>query len=631
MKQSQYRFVSLASLALMVSVGFVACGGLDPRKVTRGPDNSRGGDEPNGGTDNTGGTESGGGEPNVNPFGGAFDLGGAPPIVDGPPEIVQVDPPDGDDGVEPNAKVSLLFNEAIDPETVSIESIKLLDGATAVDGDVTLSQSLIGAFEPARRLSLLASYDVSVATSVTDAGGTPLAAEFASSFTVRDGEWAEQESLVEDQTTWGSEQDLAVDGRGNVLAVWSRYADETFTHRTAVARWYRPSSGWQPEIVLEDSIHDVFSPRVAVSPDGDAVVAWVFRDQSDNHTVRARRYVAGTWEASAQNVAPLSTDIFNSSPEPLSVAIGGGQCVVAWFRMQYVPSPSGYYYNLSLAATSLDAGWPEYPTENFTALYNSPNYEYLSGLNARIDAKGNALATFYYSAASNDPSYGSGIYYTRKPAAGAWQYPAKIPGSLKADSGPFLAADGDGSMAIWSVRDEVTQEYTLLASRYTKAKQFVAGIPINDPELKEAVTLGPKSIAANSNSFFAAWTQQVGNSQNAYVSRFDIATNKWDVVPTPVSDGVATAGYTASVGVDDHGNALVAFEQEIAQYQLGVMSARYNASAGTWVTGAAPLSLDDESYGSPLLAVGGNGIAAVLFGVSGRQGSSRGGLYSIFE
>lgn len=635
MKQSQSRLVGLASLLLMVSASFVACGGLDPRKVSRGSDDSSAGDDNNGGgtAPSAGGSESGGGEPNVNPFGGAFDLGGAPPIVDGPPKVEQVDPADADDSADPNDTVSLLFNEAVNPDTVSIDSVKLFDGDVEVDGDVTLTQSVFGAFEPARRLSLLTSYDVNVSTAITDVDGTPMEEPFTSSFTVRDGEWSEQLSIIDDQTTWGSEQDIGADGRGNMLAVWTSVADPTTGIRTVVASWYRPTSGWQPPVPLEDSVNNASGPRVAVSPEGDAIVAWFVNDASQNYRVHARRYLNGGWEATAQDVAPMSTDPFNSGSSPLAVAIGGGQTVVAWFRMQYVPDPYTYYYTLSLTSASLDGAWPEHPTQNYGAVSTAPNYESLRGLAATVDAKGNALATFYHDAVSTDPLYGSGVYYTRKAVAGAWQYPAKIPGTLKIEGGPHLASDGDGSMAVWTTYDAVTQQYALLASRYTKAKQFVAGVPINDADLGGAINLGQRSIAGNASSFFAAWTQRVGRSENAYVSRFDIASNMWDTLPTPISDGVASVGYQASVGVDNHGHALVAFEQEVDQNQTGIMAARYNANSGEWTLPEAPLSLDDNAYDAPLVAVGGNGVAAVLFGANGRDGQfpRLGGQYCIFK
>ncbi len=634
MKQSQYRFVGLASLLLMVSASFVACGGLDARKVTRGADYSSGGDEPTAGTEaNTGGSESaGGGEPNVNPFGGAFDSGGAPVVVDGPPEVVQVDPAEGDDSVEPDATVSLLFNEAIDPGTVSSASVKLFDGDSEVEGEVTLNQGLIGTFEPVRSLSLLASYDVSVSTLVTDLGGTALKQSFASTFTVRDGQWSTQKSLLADTETWGYSQDLQADGRGNVLAVWTILDAET-QKRALVGRWYRPSSGWQPEVILEDSTDDVWYPRVAVSSDGDAIVAWFTQDGNQNFKVRARRFVSGAWEPAAQDVAPMSTGVFNSSPASLAPAIGGGQSVVAWIRMEYVPDPFAFYYTLSLAATSLEGAWPDYPTENFTAVYSGTSQDSVANLSAIVDAKGNALVTYHYDSLSTDPSYGGGIYYTRKPAAGSWQYPAKIAGTLKVYGGPYLATDGDGSMAVWLTFDD-TQKYALVASRYTKAKQFAAAVAISDPDLAESIGLGQRSIAANSQGFIATWAQQVKTSLNAYVNRYDIATASWDRLPTPISDGVAPVGYQPSVGLDHHGNAIVTFEQEVAQYQTGIMAARYNANTGNWTTPETPISLGDNSYSAPLLAVGGNGIAAVLFQGGrdrGEQFPTVGGQYAIFK
>ena len=52
---------------------------------------------------------------------------------------------------------------------------------------------------------------------------------------------------------------------------------------------------------------------------------------------------------------------------------------------------------------------------------------------------------------------------------------------------PVLASDGEGAMAVWI--SSLGGEYSLVASRYTKTKQFVAPVPINDPDFPYEVEL----------------------------------------------------------------------------------------------------------------------------------------------
>jgi hypothetical protein len=143
----------------------------------------------------------------------------------------------------------------------------------------------------------------------------------------------------------------------------------------------------------------------------------------------------------------------------------------------------------------------------------------------------------------------------------------------------------------------------------------------------------PRILSGSRSAFFATWTQAVGNSWNTYATRFDIATGKWDAVPTLVSDGVAKSNRTQSVGVDAHGNALVVFDRAGDTSSM-VMVNRYIASTGQW--GAAkPLTSDGDDYGFPQLSVAANGVASVFYGPPYQDGDpglpTARGQYRIFK
>jgi hypothetical protein len=249
----------------------------------------------------------------------------------------------------------------------------------------------------------------------------------------------------------------------------------------------------------------------------------------------------------------------------------------------------------------------------FSTYYTSAHPEDLRQPALAIDARGNAISTFAYSAATAD----AGVYYSRKAVAGSWQYAIKIPSSTLPNDGPFVVSDGDGAMAVWGTYD-ASNRFQVVGSRYTKAKQFATPVPISDPDLTGSVYLKPRSLASNGKSFFATWVQQVGASFNAYATRYDIAKASWDALPTVVSDGESVTGYVASIGVDSHDNALLAFDQQGAESSL-LMYARFTASSGAW---AAPelLAADGSNYSDPILGVAANGVGSVVFRGGGRFG-----------
>ena len=623
MKQSSQSYVGLFSVTVVTCALFAACGGLDGRKITRGPDESSvGGREtsPSGGqgagdSPSAGGSEANpGGAPAANPFGGEVGNGGAP-VIDGPPEVLKVDPANKAVDGEPDGNVSLLFSEGLDEATVTSDNIKVMDGSTEVDGKLSYT-GVIATFEPAARLSLLTPYDVSVSQGITDVGGQALKAPFASQFTVREGIWSKQTQAFTDQTTWGGDQGAATDAQGNTLVVWSRRDANGLP--SLFARWYRVTVGWQPEVALEASTDNCYSPRVAVSRDGDAVVAWFCSDASGNIKVFARRFVNGGWEASALNVAPMSAETFNIDGGPPVVAIGGGQVVVSWFSVRYVSSPFEEDYQLEQTATTLEGVWPDYASSVFSTYYTFAHTESLSSPSVTLDAKGNAISIFSYNAVA---AADAGVYYSRKAASGSWQYATKISGSTLPDNGPMVVSDGDGAMAAWTTYDSTTTKYRVMASRYTKGKQFASPVLIGDPDLTDyPIMSGGRNLVSNGKAFFAGWSQSVGASRNVYATRYDIATSKWDALPTVVSDGEAITGGSASLGIDGHGNALMAFDQQGAQGGSLLMFARFTASDSTW--GAPQLLAEDgHNYSNPILNVAENGVGSVVFRGGAREGS----------
>jgi hypothetical protein len=628
MKNVQHSYVGIVSIALMLGATFAACGGLDARKVSRGPEDSvEKGGEGNTPRPGDGGADNAAGGGDSNPFGGDKGYeGGAPPVIDGPPTVVAVDPASDAEDADPNDNIGLRFSEGLDPATVTLDNVKIMDGETEVSGELSY-EGIDALFEPTRRLSLLATYDITATTGITDAAGTAMAAAFTSKFTVRDGVWgAVADAFPEDGTAYGNSQRSATDGRGNMLVVWTAAATVDGVSTSQVwSRWYRQSGGWQDPMRLDDSPagSSAYVPAVAASPEGDAVCAWYEYADTGNKT-KARRFVNGAWEPTPLDVAPLSAP-FQYQVDAPAVAIGAGQVLVSWLEQYYVESNK--YDTQACTATTLDGAWPDYYRAG-TATYS--NSESLQGLKAAITSEGTAISITNYVGmpAPNDP-YGPGIHYTRRTAEGAWSS-SKISGSLPANNYSIaLASAADGAMATWVDYASDTQTYRLLASRYTRAKGFAAPVPIQDPELTGSIALDSANgtIASDGATFFVVFNQTV-SVQNTYATKFDIASGKWDGVPTLLSSGESNTG-SAVVGVDTHGNALAAFAQERGAYEYTTYSARFRASTGEWAQ-AQPATDDTVSAVPTAIGVAENGIASLLYYVPAFR-SVTGGKVSIFK
>jgi hypothetical protein len=620
MNPSNHRYLALASASLVALGMALACGSLDDRDVTRVPDgagvgamSNDGGAPANVGAGAGPGPGAGGssaengGDVGENPFGGDTFTGGAP-AVDGAPEVIDVLPADGADDADPSATIGLKFSEGLDASTVTSDSVQLLDGATPVAAKLAYA-GVTATLKPSARLALLGSYEIQATPAITDVSGQPLKQAFSSKFTVRDGIWGDRGSVLKDQTTWAGEQDIGSDAEGNLIMAWTTKDPVTFSSTGCTAAHYSVRTGWAAPVSLTNPGEDCGNLRLAMSPDGNAVVAW-FSGNYPDQVVRARRYVDGAWEPQAVTVdSPPGTQ---SGVADLAVAVGGGQGLLAWVRGVNDPPPAdtGATY-LYLSSAALDRTWPS-PIVGHVAYRTAIQMDSVAYVGAALDPEGNSLVVFNYASDSTAANSPKGVYFVRKAATGEWQTASKIPSSLPSIYPPTVVSDGDGAMAVWANFDAGAGTFQVLASRYTKTRQFIAPVPIQDPDLQESLTMTPAhAMSSDGKSFFATWTQAVGPSRNAYVSRYSIAAGKWDARPIPVNEGTIPVGEQSTIGLDAHGNAIVAFDEGDAT-STRVSWTRFTASTARW-SPPAPAAETDMWFQAPLVSVASNGTAALLF------------------
>jgi hypothetical protein len=637
---NQRRYLTFVSASLFALGAVLACGSLDDRNVIRVPEDANvsatsndGGAPPadggSGGNTENGGETENGGVPNENPFGGETFMGGAPPVLDDAPEVVDVLPADGADDADPLATIGLKFSEGLDASTVTADSIRLLDDASPVAGKLAYT-GVTATLKPSARLALLGSYEIQATQDISDISGQPLKQPFSSKFTVRDGIWGDRHSFLDDQATWAGEQDVGSDAEGNLVVVWGTQDPTTFLSTGCFGAHYSVRTGWGAPVPVSEPAEDCTNVRLAVSPEGDAIVAW-FSGTYPDQTVRARRYVNAAWEPAAITVdsRPPGTE---SGVSDLAVAIGGGQAMLAWVRgvSDAADNSSASYLYLSYAA--LDATWPP-GSVGETAYSSAAQMDSLAYVGASLDPHGNALVVFNYASNSTAANSPKGVYFVRKAPAGEWQPSARIPSSLPSIYPPTVVSDGDGAMAVWGNYDFATATFQVFASRYTKLKQFSTPVQIQDPDLPNSLNLVVgHALSSDGKSFFATWTQAVGATRNAYVSRYTIASGKWDSLPTPVNDGTIPVGEQSTIGMDPRGNAIVAFEEADSGFSQ-ISWARFAASTGRW-SAPTPAAETEMWFRAPLVTVASNGRAALLFSARhfiGRQAELLGGQVRLFQ
>jgi hypothetical protein len=125
-------FASFFSLGVAVAV---ACGAPNDGHVNIVDEESGG----SGGSRSAGASAGSNGKSGGSGLGGdGFAGEGSIPVSPDPPVVVSVTP-SGDDLAEPTGVIEIEFSEGLDPDTVTLDNIKLLDGEVAVPGTLDYS------------------------------------------------------------------------------------------------------------------------------------------------------------------------------------------------------------------------------------------------------------------------------------------------------------------------------------------------------------------------------------------------------------------------------------------------------------------------------------------------------------
>jgi hypothetical protein len=77
-----------------------------------------------------------------------------------------------------------------------------------------------------------------------------------------------------DDASWATSH-VAINSNGQAVAVWRQYDAYDYAKFNLFANRYVPGAGWgTAELMESDNVLDVYAPRVALDPNGNAIVVW---------------------------------------------------------------------------------------------------------------------------------------------------------------------------------------------------------------------------------------------------------------------------------------------------------------------------------------------------------------------
>jgi hypothetical protein len=519
-----------------------------------------------------------------------------------PPTIVSVSPENAAVAVEPDGSVVIELSEALDGATVTSNNVRLLDGDEPVPGKLSYSNGKI-TFVPDKALALLASYEISLSTSVTDAAGAGLAEAFSSTFSVRDGAWSVT-TVVPGMITEMSPQ-IQLNADGDALVAWIGEGNGSCP---TTAAWYNRGA-------LKGSLRTFShggtvycrSINAAVSANGFALLSW-FEEKSSGQDVATVEFRAGKW-----GPATARSQRFDE----LGVVAAAEDGTMHYFGSS---SPDTQVWHTTSAGAWSKTGKPVGPQ----AQWSRPN--------VAVAQTGDAVVAWRIQESSGEVRI---LVSSYSHESATWSTGVTLPGSSTTDETvvhgePQVAFDdANEPLILWSRDGE------LVANRYARP-QGTWGGPV-------AVTTGtlrvptlpyaaePPALVFDGQTFVAAFSGSAGSKiSHTYVVRYDRAEETWGL-PEIVSDaGSHGTPRMPRLTADSRGNLLVVWASLESPGVYGLVAQRFNARAFEWsgpspIVGATIDSLELRN-GEGRYALGGNqsGLAALTFAdmPTGAEGSN---------
>ncbi len=401
---------------------------------------------------------------------------------------------------------------------------------------------------------------------------------------VAPGTWGTAAPAESDDTASKQDAQLAADGSGNAVAVWTRW-DGVRNH--IWANRYTPSGGWGTATPVEtDGTVDSQGPRVAMDAGGNAVAVWYQNDGLRNN-IWANRYTpSGGWGTAML----IETDNAGDATMPQVAMDRRGNAVAVWHQHD------GMRNNIWANRYTPSGGW------GTARLIEGDNAGGAQNPQVAMDRGGNAVAVW---SQSDGTRYN--IWANRCNASGVWGTAVTVETDNAGDAySPQVAMDGSGiAVAVWSQSDGTRQN--VWANRCSPSGVW------GTAELLETDNAGhalmQRVAMDGSGNAVAVWRQSDGTRLHVSANRCD-ASGVWGTAERIETDDAADADWPA-VAMDGSGDAVAVWQRyDGADYSVW---ANRRGASGAWGTARRVETGVGGGATYPQVAMDGSGNAIAVF------------------
>src|SRR6266702_3808197 len=343
------------------------------------------------------------------------------------------------------------------------------------------------------------------------------------------------------------------------------------------------ASGWGIPVPIEPTPPDSYGPRVAVTPDGEAIAVWHQLSPS-GWTVAGSRYVRGYgWTAPLVVGQAYAIDL-KLAADPR------GDAIAVWTNLNEGPSTT----SIRAIRYAAGGGWE---AEQLLAINGSVP-------DVALDASGNATAVWIQWDGAQYDAFASRF----APGTG-WSPPAPIE-PLPGDSySPSVGVDPAGNVvAVWNQYDGTV--YGIWANRLVPGIGWGSAIRIGRGDYTLGLPQRARVAVGGDGSAIVAWEQGTGNRNALFANRF-IPGLGWGLARQ--IDAELGNSWRPSVAIDPQGNGIVVWQQSGGAGDIRArIYANRHLAGGDW-QGPELVETDSGTTDEPQVGVDAKGNAIVVW------------------
>ncbi len=366
--------------------------------------------------------------------------------------------------------------------------------------------------------------------------------------------------------------DVAVDGNGNAIVVWFQSNDNGISN--VWASRYVSGHGWEPPAQIETEEAVASGCRVAMDPNGNAIVTWVQRDFRPGHgsNVWAALYRVGTgWDAPSF----IGNDNAFTAENPRISMDGNGNALAVWEQLELLDS----IISRTIWANryTWGVGWG-------TLVRVGPNTGSSFSPDVAVDPMGNGIVVWAQQEDGANLMTGRRVWASRYVAGEGWENPSPIEESLAVAVGtPKVAMNAQGNATVVWGQSEVLTPPRVCSNRYEYGKGW--GLSERTVSDNSWENYNPDVSIDSGGNAITVWSSPPWSQDTLWANRYGIGSG-WGL-PRSIGFDNNMIVFDARVGMDGAGNGIVAWTQSEFPTET-VMANRFVPGSG-WST---PVKID---------------------------------------